>query len=169
MRRTLWLILALASVASAGSQGAQRRDRDMIAAIKDEGLHRSQVMETVGWLSDVYGPRLTGSPAIEDAKSWAMQQLRQWGVANVHEERFAFGKGWSLERFHAHMIEPQVMPIIGYPKSWTSSTTGTTGLQRLQGNQYAPRSFHKECEPSRPKKSVESLSINWEKSPPCRC
>ena len=126
MRRTLWLILALASVASAGSQGAQRRDRDMIAAIKDEGLHRSQVMDTVGWLSDVYGPRLTGSPAIEDAKSWAMQQLRQWGVANVHEERFAFGKGWSLERFHAHMIEPQVMPIIGYPKSWTSSTTGTT-------------------------------------------
>ena len=126
MRRTLWLILALASVASAGSQGAQRRDRDMIAAIKDEGLHRSQVMETVGWLSDVYGPRLTGSPAIEDAKSWAMQQLRQWGVANVHEERFAFGKGWSLERFHAHMIEPQVMPIIGYPKSWTSSTLGTT-------------------------------------------
>ena len=125
MRRTVWLILALASLASAGSQGAQRRDRDMIAAIKDEGLHRSQVMETVGWLSDVYGPRLTGSPAIEDAKRWVMQQLRQWGVANVHEERFAFGKGWSLERFHAHMIEPQVMPIIGYPRSWTSSTTGT--------------------------------------------
>ena len=143
MRRTFWLIVALVSLASAGSLGAQRRDRDMIAAIRVEGLHRSQVMETVGWLSDVYGPRLTGSSAIEDAKSWAMQQLRQWGVANVHEERFAFGKGWSLERFHAHMTEPQVMPIIGYPKSWTTSTNGTETADVVRVDIRAPEDLDK--------------------------
>ena len=128
MTRTLLLAGALAvSVAavSVAAVSAREFDRATVAAIKDEGLHRSQVMELAGWLSDVYGPRLTGSPTIEAAGRWALGQLREWGVANVREERFAFGAGWSLERFHAQMVEPGVMPIIGYPNAWTSSTDGT--------------------------------------------
>ena len=96
-----------------------------LAAIRDEGLRRSKAMEMLSWLSDVYGPRLTGTPAIEEAGVWAMETLRSFGVEDVRTERFAFGKGWTLDRFHAHMVEPQVMPIIGYPKSWSSSTDGT--------------------------------------------
>ena len=120
MTRTLLLAGALAaSVAAASAAAAPARefDRATVAAIKDEGLHRSQVMELAGWLSDVYGPRLTGSPTMEAAGRWAQQQLREWGVENVREERFPFGAGWSLERFHAQMVEPGVMPIIGYPKA----------------------------------------------------
>ena len=104
---------------------AQPVDHAMLAAIRDEGLRRSQVMDHIGWLSDVYGPRVTGTPAIERAGAWAMEKLRGWGLSNVRAERFAFGHGWSLVRFHAHMVDPQVMPIIGYPKSWSSSTAGT--------------------------------------------
>ena len=132
MRRALCFVVAIGLLGSPSFLSAQETNRDVIAAIKAEGLHRSQVMDLVGWLSDVYGPRLTGSRAIEDAKTWTMQRLRQWGVVGVHEERFAFGKGWSLERFHAHMVEPQVMPIIGYPKSWTSSTSGTVVADVVQ-------------------------------------
>ena len=143
MRKSPGLILAIGLLASPASSRAQDVDRDMIAAIKDEGLHRSQVMETVGWLSDVYGPRVTGSPAIEDAKTWAMRRLRQWGVVDVHEERFAFGKGWSLERFHAHMIEPQVMPIIGYPKSWTGSTNGIVSADVVRVDVRVPADLDK--------------------------
>ena len=143
MRKSPGLILAIGLLASPASSRAQDVDRDMIAAIKDEGLHRSQVMETVGWLSDVYGPRVTGSPAIEDAKTWAMRRLRQWGVVDVHEERFAFGTGWSLERFHAHMIEPQVMPIIGYPKSWTGSTNGIVSADVVRVDVRVPADLDK--------------------------
>ena len=107
------------------SAKAQPLDQATLAAIRDEGLRGSQAMDHISWLSDVYGPRVTGTPAIEQARDWTMEKLRQWGLSNVHEERFAFGHGWSLERFHAHMVEPQVMPIIGYPKSWSSSTDGT--------------------------------------------
>jgi hypothetical protein len=105
---------------------AQRENIDLaaLARIREEGLQRSQAMQTVSWLSDVYGPRLTGSPTMDQAADWAMQQMRGWGLTNVHQERFAFGKGWSLVRFSAHMIEPQIQPIIGMPKSWTSSTNG---------------------------------------------
>ena len=124
MKGALLLLASLAALPALPA-AAQAPDHALVAAIREEGLQRSRVMELAGWLSDVYGPRVTGSPAIEAAGEWAMRQLRAWGVANVHEERFAFGQGWSLEQFHAQMVEPQVMPIIGYPKSWTSSTDGT--------------------------------------------
>jgi carboxypeptidase Q len=143
MRSLQSLILAIMLLALPASHQAQNVERDIIAAIKDEGLHRSQVMDTVEWLSDTYGPRITGSPAIEDAKIWTMQRLQQWGVLNVHEERFAFGKGWALERFHAHMIKPQVMPIIGYPKSWSSSTNGIVSADVVRVDIRAPEDLEK--------------------------
>ena len=54
-----------------------------MARIKDEGLQRSQVMDTLWYLTDVHGPRLTNSPAIRAAAAWAEGRLRDWGVSNV--------------------------------------------------------------------------------------
>ena len=113
-------VLAAGVVRAAG----QRSESEIVQAIREEGFTRSQAMETVSWLSDVFGPRVTGTPAIEGAKDWTAERLRAWGLG-VSEERFQYGRGWSLERFHAHLIEPQVMPIIGYPRAWTTSTNGT--------------------------------------------
>jgi carboxypeptidase Q len=113
------------TVLSVIETAGQALNHATLAAIRDEGLNHSEVMAHIGWLSDVYGPRVTGSPAIEQARAWTTTKLREWGLSDVHEERFAFGYGWSLERFHAHMVEPQIMPFIGYPKSWSSSTDGT--------------------------------------------
>lgn len=111
-------------IALAQDGANEKLDYAMIAKIREEGLNRSQVMEHISWLSDVYGPRLTGSPAIKQASDWAQTRFREWGLANIREEQWPFGKGWSLERFSAHMIEPQVSPLIGYPKSWTPGTQG---------------------------------------------
>ena len=107
---------------------AQRSDPDVLRAIREEGFRRSEALEIVSWLSDVYGPRVTGTPAIEAAGEWAADRMRSWGL-RVSEERFAYGRGWSLERFHAHMVEPQVMPIIGYPRAWTPGTSGTVSAE----------------------------------------
>jgi carboxypeptidase Q len=100
-------------------------DYPTIAGIRDEGLNRSQVMDHIGRLSDVYGPRLTGSPAILQASDWAIRKFNEWGLVNAHRETWPFGKGWSLVRFSAHMIEPQIQPLIGFPGSWTPGTNGT--------------------------------------------
>ena len=127
MSRRVALVLAvLAGLAPSPGRSVQTEpiDRAALTRIREEGLQRSQVMETVSWLADVYGPRLTGSPTMEQAGEWAMRKLREWGLSNVHDERFAFGRGWSLEHFSAHMIEPQVQPIIGMPKSWTWGMDG---------------------------------------------
>ena len=121
--------LILASVLAAGAAalvGAQSEKLDyaMLGRIRDEGLSRSQVMDHISWLSDVYGPRLTGSPGIQQASEWAMKKFTEWGLANAHQERWIFGKGWSLVRFSAHLVEPQIQPLIGFPHSWSSSTKG---------------------------------------------
>ena len=104
---------------------SEHLDHQTIAKIRDEGLNRSQVMDHISWLSDVYGPRLTGSPAILQASDWVLKKYKDWGLANGHRETWSFGKGWTLVRFHAHMIEPQVQPLIGFPGSWTPGTKGT--------------------------------------------
>ena len=121
---TTALVLVLVVAAATPPASAQSREREMTRSIREEGFERSQAMETVGWLSDVFGPRVTGTPSIEVAKDWAAERMRRWGL-RVYEERFPYGRGWSLERFHAHLITPQVMPIIGYPRAWTASTDGT--------------------------------------------
>src|SRR5690242_17893521 len=86
--------------------GEERADLAAIWRIKDEGLNRSEVMKTLSYLTDVHGPRLTGSPGIRRAQEWAQKQLRDWGLENVHTEKYEFGRGWELRRFSAHMIEP---------------------------------------------------------------
>jgi hypothetical protein len=118
-------ILGLSIAAIPSAQSVEKLDYAAIAQIRDEGLSRSQVMDHIGWLADVYGPRLTGGPAILQASDWALKKFQEWGLANPHRESFQFGRGWSLVRFQAHMIEPQVQPLIGFPGSWTPSTNGT--------------------------------------------
>ena len=99
--------------------------RTRVARIREEGLTRSQVMDHLSWLTDVYGPRLTGGPQILQASDWALAKFAEWGLTNPHRETFAFGKGWSLVRFNAQMVEPQVQPLIAFPAPWTAGTKGT--------------------------------------------
>jgi len=120
---TMLLLLVFAAMPRAQAP-VEKLDLAMIAKIKEEGLTRSQVMDHIGWLSDVYGPRLTGGPGIQQASDWALKKFAEWGLANPHRETFLFGKGWSLVRFSAHLVEPQVEPLIGFPASWTPGTNG---------------------------------------------
>ncbi|GBD02372.1 Leupeptin-inactivating enzyme 1 [bacterium HR18] len=100
-------------------------DTAAIRLIREEGLERSQVMETVFWLTDVYGPRLTGSPQLDSATAWAMRRLESWGLANVHRERWGpFGRGWSLEHVRMEVTAPVRFPVLAYPKAWSPSIDG---------------------------------------------
>lgn len=121
--RAAILLLALTAPSVVVAQ-SEAIDYATLARIRDEGLQRSQAMETITWLSDIYGPRLTGSPGIRQAADWTKKRMAGWGLSNIHEESWPFGKGWSLTRFSAQMTEPQVMPIIGWPKAWSAGTDG---------------------------------------------
>ncbi len=134
MRSAVMFLAAATLVAVPRAQTGEKLDYATIAQIRDEGLNRSQVMDHLWRLSEVYGPRLTGGPQILQASDWALKKFAEWGLANGHRETFPFGRGWSLVRFSAHMIEPQVQPLIGFPGSWSPGTNGTitAGVARVQ-------------------------------------
>ncbi len=103
-----------------GQEAPARDPNDPIERIKDEGMNRSQVMQTLSYLSDVIGPRLTNSPNMKRANEWTRDQLTKWGLQNAAAEPWGqFGRGWTLKRFSAQVSEPQAIPLIAYPKAWS--------------------------------------------------
>jgi carboxypeptidase Q len=119
------LLVALPGVAQTEAP-AEPVDYDAIYRIKEEGFQRSKAMEIASYLTDVYGPRLTGSPNIKQAADWAVKQLREWGASNPRIEDWGmFGRGWVNERFSAHVLTPTPWPLIGMAKAWTPGTDGT--------------------------------------------
>ena len=65
-------------------------------------------------------PRLTGSPNCRRANDWTRDKLASWGLTNAHLEAWGpFGRGWSVQRFSAQVIEPQAIPLVAWPKAWS--------------------------------------------------
>jgi carboxypeptidase Q len=103
----------------------ERVDLDAIYKIKEEGLQRSQVMDTAWYLTEVHGPRLTNSPNIRAAAAWTTARLTQWGLTGVKLETWGpFGRGWTNEHFAANVVAPQPFPLIAFPRAWTPGTNG---------------------------------------------
>lgn len=99
--------------------------KETIEKIKDEGLNRSQVMQISGYLTDVIGGRMTGSPAMKRANEWTRDKMKSWGMQNSEIEAWGeFGRGWSLRKFSAQITSPETFPLIAYPNAWSPSTNG---------------------------------------------
>ena len=120
------LLFVLVAPYAAFGQQPQPNPTDPIERIKDEGMNRSQVMQTLSYLSEVIGPRLTASPAAKRANEWTRDTLAKWGLQNAHLEAWGpFGRGWTLKHFSAQVVEPQDIPLIAYPKAWSPSVKVT--------------------------------------------
>ncbi len=97
----------------------------VIDRIKTEAFDHSKVMDHLYYLTDVHGPRLTGSPGFDDAAQWAMNCLKEYGLANVHLERWGpFGRSWSLEQASVEMLEPRYGALTVAALAWSASTSG---------------------------------------------
>ena len=126
----LFLILSLVSLPVLAQNGG---DTDLLARIRKEAMDRSQIMKTMHMLTDVYGPRLTGSPNHKNAAEWAIKQMTAWGLSNGHLEPWDFGHpGWLNERLTAHIISPVKDPLVCEVLAWTPSTRGTVQAKAVQ-------------------------------------
>jgi hypothetical protein len=104
----------------------ERIDSDLNTQIRDEGLNRSQVMRTLHFLTDVYGPRLTGSPSLKAAGEWAVKTMESWGMKNGHLEPWDFGHpGWTNDLAWGAITSPVKDTLVLEVLSWTPGTKGT--------------------------------------------
>ena len=111
----------------------ERPDEAMFWKIRQEATSRSQILQTLHVLTDVYGPRLTGSPNLKSAGEWAVQQMTSWGLKNGHLEPWDFGRaGWANERVTAHLVSPVKDALVVEVLAWTPGTTGVARGQAVQ-------------------------------------
>ena len=123
--RSLSLTCSLLTITiSLGAQAPAGVDPATINRIRGEAITRSQAMDTHWWLSEVYGPRATGTPAYQQGADWVMKKFGEWGLKNIHIERFPFGQGWTIERFSINQVAPQTAALVGQPRWYSPSTNG---------------------------------------------
>jgi len=132
MRRIVGVCAVLAATAALPIGAASEKiDYEGINKIKQQGLNaqNSKVMEIASWLTDVHGPRLTGSANAQKAGEWAVSKMKEWGLTSVALEPWAdknnqFAYGWTNEKFYMAAVSPQTFPIPGTPTAWTPGTNG---------------------------------------------
>jgi len=132
MKTSVLACAALVAAAAALPPGAVGEKIDYVALnkIKQQGMNaqNSQVMEISSWLTDVHGPRLTGSPNVKKGGDWAVAKMREWGLQNVALEPWSksngFERGWVNDKFYMAAVSPQAFPIPGTPTGWSPGTNG---------------------------------------------
>ncbi len=108
---------------------------DITARIRREGMENSQIMRTLHFLSDVHGPRLTGSPNHKASADWAVKQMIGWGFDTARLEAWDFGHpGWVNERASGFMTAPAQDSLVFEVLAWTPGTSGAVRGQAFQFN-----------------------------------
>jgi carboxypeptidase Q len=132
-RRLLVSLPCLLLVGFMAARAEERVDHDVFWKIRQEALTNSRIMETMHILTDLYGPRLTGSPEIKAASEWAVEQMRAWGLTHGRLEPWEFGhSGWTNERLSAHLVSPVQDPLVAEVLAWTPGTNGPVRAEAVQ-------------------------------------
>src|SRR6478735_11903943 len=130
-KHALVLIVVTAAVSALAAQ--EKVDKDIQWKIRREAMDNSQIMHTMHFLTDVYGPRLTGSPNLKAAQDWIVKETTRWGLKNAHLEPWSFGHpGWVNERLSVHAISPFEDSLVTEALAWTPGTNGPVSAQVVQ-------------------------------------
>jgi carboxypeptidase Q len=137
-------VLMLISAAPAQDPGGDKVDLDALTQIKREAFQHSQVMENLYYMSEVYGPRVNNSRNHRAAAEWAMQEMKSWGLQNVHLEKWGpFGYGWQIKKFYGALETPAYASLIGFPLAWTPGTNGPVTAEAVLAPLHSEADFAK--------------------------
>jgi hypothetical protein len=94
-------------------------------ALIEQGLNRSEVMQNLQHLSDVIGPRLSGTPAMRRANEWTAERFRAYGLS-ASLEPYEFGVPWERGPASLRLTAPFSRAIGAHSWAWTEGTGGKT-------------------------------------------
>jgi carboxypeptidase Q len=95
-------------------------DMQILSEIQDH----NQLMSDLEYLSDVIGPRLTGSEPQLAASMWAEQKFRENGLTNVHQENWVVKHSWQRGTARCRIIAPVTRELAIVSAGWSSGTNG---------------------------------------------
>ncbi len=138
------IALMFIPVAPAQEEGGDKVDLHALNQIKTEAFQHSQVMENLFYISEVYGPRVNNSRNHRAAAEWAMQQMKSWGLQNVHLEKWGpFGDGWQIKKYYGALESPAYAALIGFPLAWTPGTNGPVTAEAVLAPLHSEADFAK--------------------------
>ncbi len=91
--------------------------------IADEVKQHSELMKNLEYLTTMIGPRLTGSPQMQQAAQWALERFQQYGVA-AHLETTKIPHAWYRGVDTAEIVSPVSRRIPLRSAGWSMATPG---------------------------------------------
>lgn len=151
-------IAAVAALCSAIVFAQEPVDLGVVDRIKTEAFGHSKVMDHLYYLTEAYGPRLTGSPEFDQAANWAASRLKEFGLENVHFEKWGpFGRSWSLKQSSLELIEPRYQQLTAVPLAWSAPTNGPVSAELV----LAPFNASFVSGPKKFKEDFEAYKTKW--------
>jgi hypothetical protein len=100
----------LGVVVLAGSVRAQatadQSALDLDSKLIAEAQKSSEIMKNLGYLSDIIGPRLTGTANLKRANEWTAEVMKSYGLTNVKLEPWEIPIGWERGTASMRLIDP---------------------------------------------------------------
>lgn len=117
-------LILVALLFSSGISYAQLKD-PLVDAIVKEATENSQLEKLAHELVDQIGPRLVGSPKMQQAHDWAVATYTAWNIP-ARNEKWGEWRGWERGISHIDMIAPWVKSLEGMQLAWSPGTGGKT-------------------------------------------
>lgn len=103
----------------------QKKLDPIVQKMMDEENNNSQLKQLAHELLDKIGPRLVGTPKMQQANDWALAKYKSWGI-DARNEKWGEWRGWDRGISHIDMVSPWVKTLAGTQLAWCPSTKGKT-------------------------------------------
>jgi carboxypeptidase Q len=98
----------------------QAQDQVINDIIK-EARENSQLKAIGHELMDGIGPRLVGSPQMQQAHDWAVEKYKGWGI-EARNEKWGEWRGWERGITHIDMTAPWTKSLAGTQLAWSPAS-----------------------------------------------
>src|SRR5688572_25843620 len=125
VRKSLRVLFVLLVISYSTTTIAQNKDSIFVQQVVKEATDNSQLKNLAHQLVDGIGPRLVGTPQMQQAHDWAVKTYTDWGIT-ARNEKWGEWRGWERGITHIDMVHPRVRSLEGMQLAWSPSTNGKT-------------------------------------------